>query len=216
MDFTILTTYQDQYLEGFLTTLESSLYALLGAFLLGVIVAVLRIAPSRWLNGIGAVYVEFIRNVPLLVHVAFFYAGFPVIGIDLDGFTAGTIGLALYTSAYIAEALRAGIQAVPKGQTEAARSSGLTYLQTMRFIVLPQAFKVVIPPLGNQCINLVKNSAVLATVAAGDLMYHGDLINSETFDTFSTYIFVALFYLVLTIPLSQLVGFFERRLARAH
>jgi putative glutamine transport system permease protein len=129
---------------------------------------------------------------------------------------AGTIGLTIYTAAFISEAIRAGILSVPKGQMEAARSTGLTYGQAMRFIILPQAIKIVIPPLGNQFLNLVKNSSLLAVVAGGDLMYQGDLISAMTYVTFDTYIFVALFYLVLTIPLSIGVGYLEKRLARSN
>jgi aspartate/glutamate/glutamine transport system permease protein len=99
---------------------------------------------------------------------------------------------------------------------EAARSSGLTYGQAMRMVILPQAVKIVIPPLGNQFINLVKNSSLLAVVAGGDLMYQGDLISASTFVTFDTYIFVGLFYLILTIPLSFGVGYLEKRLARSN
>ncbi|EPR29500.1 Glutamine transport system permease protein glnM [Geobacillus sp. WSUCF1] len=141
--------------------------------------------------------------------------GLPAVGIRFDSFTAGTLGLMVYTAAFIAEAIRSGIQAVPKGQMEAARSSGLTYLQAMRYVILPQAVKIVIPPLGNQFINLVKNSSVLGVIAGLDLMYYGDLISSKTFVTFDVYIFVALFYLVLTIPLSLGVGYLERRLLKA-
>ncbi len=103
---------------------------------------------------------------------------------------------------------------VPKGQTEAAQSSGLTYVQTMRYVVLPQAIKIVIPPLSNQFINLVKNTSVLSVIAGLDLMYFGDKIASRTYATFDTYIFVALFYLVLTLPLSYMALQLERRLAK--
>jgi putative glutamine transport system permease protein len=216
LDFTILTNYQDEYLKGFLTTIEASLLGLVGAFVIGVIIAVFRISTVRPLRWFGTAYVEFLRNIPLLITVFVFYHGLNILHINLSGFASGTMGLAVYTSAFIAEAIRAGINAIPKGQMEAGRSSGLTYIQTMRHIILPQAIKVVIPPLGNQFINLVKNSSILGVVAGLDLMYFGDSINSETFDVFSTYIFVGLFYLVLTIPLSLFVGYLERRLARSY
>lgn len=216
LDFEVFVNYQDYYWDGLMNTLLASLYGLTGAFALGVIVAVLRIAPIRVLNWFGTAYVEFIRNIPLLITVFFFYNGLPVLNIDLSGFASGTIGLAVYTSAFIAEAIRAGIQSVPKGQMEAARSSGLSYIQAMRFVILPQAIKIVIPPLGNQFINLVKNSSILGVVAGLDLMYQADLVNSNTFDVFSTYIFVGAFYLMLTIPLSLLVRYLERRLNRAY
>lgn len=132
----------------------------------------------------------------------------------LDGFTAGTIGLTIYTSAFIAETVRAGIESVDVGQMEAARSNGMTYLQSMRFIVLPQAIKIVVPPLGNQFVNLVKNSSVLAFLAGFDLMYQGNLIASTTFKTTDTYLAVGLLYLIMTMPLSYLMRYLEKRWAK--
>jgi aspartate/glutamate/glutamine transport system permease protein len=213
--YSILLEHWDMYLQGFANTLKASVLALIGSLVIGIIIAIFRIAPIRPLNWIGTVYVEFIRNIPLILIVFVFFVGFPAIGIRFNPFTAGTLGLTVYTAAFIAEVIRSGILAVPKGQMEAARSSGLTYLQTMRYVILPQAIKIVIPPLGNQFINLVKNSSVLGVIAGLDLMYFGDLISSETFVTFDVYIFVALFYLVLTIPLSLGVGYLERRLAKS-
>lgn len=211
LDFSILSTNMDSFLEGLKITIIASLIALLGSFILGTLLAVMRISPFKPLNWVGTAYVEFIRNIPVLVIVFFVYlAG------NFGGMTAGTIGLTIYTAAFIAEAIRAGIMSVPRGQMEAARSTGLTYGQAMRMVILPQAIKIVIPPLGNQFINLVKNSSLLAVVAGGDLMYQGDLISAKTYVTFDTYVFVALFYLILTIPLSLGVGYLEKRLARSN
>lgn len=216
MEFRILTDYFGTYMEGFLNTILSSLLALAGSFVIGAIIAVFRIATVRPLRWFGTGYVEFIRNIPLLLVVYIFYYGPSALGSPMDGFTSGTIGLAVYTSAFIAEAIRAGIMAVPKGQTEAARSSGLSYMQTMLHVVLPQAIKLVIPPLGNQFINLIKNSSVLTIVAGMDLMYFADIINTETYRTFDTYIFVAIFYLLLTLPLSYGIRVWERKLQRQY
>ncbi|ADI26543.1 MULTISPECIES: amino acid ABC transporter permease [Geobacillus] len=213
--YSILVEHWDLYMQGFGHTIKASVLALIGSLALGTIIAIFRIAPIRPLNWVGTAYVEFIRNIPLVLIVFVFFMGLPAVGIRFDSFTAGTLGLMVYTAAFIAEAIRSGIQAVPKGQMEAARSSGLTYLQAMRYVILPQAVKIVIPPLGNQFINLVKNSSVLGVIAGLDLMYYGDLISSKTFVTFDVYIFVALFYLVLTIPLSLGVGYLERRLLKA-
>lgn len=204
------------YLEGFKTTILASVIGLICSFLLGTIIAVMRIAPLKPLHWLGTAYVEFVRNIPLLLITFVFFYGLPSSGMVIDGFTAGTIALTIYTAAFIAEAIRAGIQSVPKGQMEAARSSGLTYNQTMRYIILPQAIKIVIPPLGNQFINLVKNSSILGVVAGMDLMYQGDLISSSTLVTFDVYIFVGLFYLLLTIPLSIGVGQLEKKLAKSN
>jgi putative glutamine transport system permease protein len=211
IDFSILTEHMDKYLIGFGNTLKASLLALFFSFVLGVIIAIMRISPFKILKALGTIYVEFVRNIPLLlIAFIFFY------GIRLNGFLAGTIALSIYTASFIAEAIRAGILSIDKGQAEAARSSGLNYIQTMRYVILPQAIKVVIPPLGNQFINLVKNSAILGVIAGLDLMYYGDSIAAKTYVTFDVYIFVAMFYLVLTIPLSYFVGFLERRLAKSY
>ncbi|MFB7141333.1 amino acid ABC transporter permease [Gottfriedia sp. NPDC056225] len=211
IDFSILTDHLEYFLDGLRVTILTSLIALLCSFILGTLVAVMRIAPIKPLNWLGSIYVEFIRNIPVLVVIFFTYlAG------SYSGMVAGTIGLTIYTAAFIAEAIRAGILSVPKGQMEAARSTGLTYGQAMRLIILPQAIKIVIPPLGNQFLNLVKNSSLLAVVAGQDLMYQGDLISAMTYVTFDTYIFVGLFYLVLTIPLSIGVNFLEKSLARSN
>ena len=211
LDFSILTENLDMYLLGFKNTIMSSLVALVASLILGVLIAIMRIAPIKPLNWLGTAYVEFIRNIPLLIITFFFF-----LGLKLSGLYAGTLALTIYTSSFIAEAIRAGILSVPKGQMEAARSSGLTYGQAMRLVILPQAVKIVIPPLGNQFINLVKNSSILAVVAGLDLMYHGDLISSRTFVVFDVYIFVAAFYLILTIPLSFGVGYLEKRLAKSN
>ncbi|WP_282939215.1 amino acid ABC transporter permease [Paenibacillus sp. RC67] len=216
IQFNILWKYWDLYLEGFLNTLQVSVIALIGSFVLGTLIAIMRISPVKPLNWLGTAYVEFIRNIPILLIVFLFFLGPSALGLSLSGFAAGTIGLTIYTASFIAEAIRAGIQAVPKGQNEAARSSGLTYGQTMGYIILPQALKMVIPALGNQFLNLVKNSSVLSVVAGLDLMYYADLISTKSFVTFSVYIFVALFYLVITIPLSFGVAYLERRMARTH
>lgn len=214
IDFTVLTEHFDRYLIGFWGTVLASVISLVASFILGTVIAVFRITPFKPLQWFGTAYVEFIRNIPLILIAFFVFIGLPILtGAILDPFTSGLVALTVYTSAFIAEAIRAGIQAVPKGQMEAARSSGLTYNQAMWHIILPQAIKIVIPPLGNQFLNLVKNTSIFTVLSASELMYQADLINSDTFDTFSTYIFAACFYLILTIPLSFGVRFMERRLA---
>ncbi|MEQ7315276.1 amino acid ABC transporter permease [Enterococcus hirae] len=209
----LLQTYGSTFLEGFKITIYSSVLALLFSLIIGTLMAIFQLSTNKVISGLAKAYVEFFRNIPLLIIVMFFYVVLPIYWISFDGFQAGTIGLTIYTSAFIAETVRSGIQTVPKGQTEAGLSAGLTYAQTMRFIILPQAFKIVVPPLGNQFINLVKNSSILAIVAGLDLMYQGDLIASETFNTFDTYIIVGLFYLVITLPLSYLMTYLEKKRA---
>ncbi|HUC92201.1 MAG TPA: amino acid ABC transporter permease [Paenibacillus sp.] len=214
IDFALLFDYSDEYMEGLRNTLYASLIALAGSFMLGTVVAVMRMTPVRALRWLGTAYVEFFRNIPLLLVVYIFFLGLPALGIILSGFVSGTIGLTVYTSAYLAEAIRAGIMAVPKGQSEAARSSGLSYMQTMRHVVLPQAIKIVVPPISNQFLNLVKNSSILGVVSGFDLMFYADIVNSETYQTVNALFMAGLLYLLLTFPLSYATRLLEKRLAR--
>lgn len=209
----VLTTNWSAFITGFGWTLLSSVLALFFSLIIGSLFAILEVVPNKVLRVIGNVYVEIFRNIPLLVITMFFYLVIPLYFVKINGFTAGTIGLTIYTSAFIAETVRAGINSVDPGQMEAARSQGMTFWQAMRYIVLPQAFKLVIPPLGNQFVNLVKNSSVLAFVAGFDLMYQGNAIASQTFDTVNTYVIVGLFYLVITLPISYYMQYLERKLS---
>lgn len=201
------------YFTGFGNTILASIIALVFSLIIGSAFAIMELLPSRLLRVIAHIYIEVFRNIPLLVVAMFFYIVVPQYVVKLDGFTAGTIGLTLYTSSFIAETVRAGILAVDSGQMEGARANGLTYWQAMRYIVLPQAYKIVIPPLGNQFINLIKNSSVLAFLAGFDLMYQAQTVASATFKTFSAYFIVGFFYLVLTLPLSYYMRYLEKKLA---
>lgn len=209
----IISNYGDLLLEGFINTLIASVIALFFSMVIGTLLGIFQVSKNKILSGLANFYVQLFINIPLLIIVLFFYVVFPMFFANINGFTAGIIGLTIYTSTFIAETVRAGILGVPTGQMEAGLSTGLTYNETMRYIILPQAIKIVIPPLGNQFINLVKNSSILAMVAGTDLMYYGDLIASETFNTFDTYIVVALFYLIITVPLTYFMQYVERRLA---
>lgn len=207
----IFQTYMNQFISGLGMTIFSSLLAFVGSLFLGIIFALFEINPNRILRVIGSVYVEIFRNIPLLVVTMFFYIVIPKYVTSIDGFTAGTIGLLIYTSAFFAEVVKAGITSVPKGQWEAARSNGMTYMQAMIHVIFPQAIKIVIPPLGNQTITLVKNSSVLAFVAGFDLMYQANQVSSVTFQQVPTYFIVGIMYLIVTMPLSYLMRYLERR-----
>lgn len=212
----LLTTYFPQLLEGFLNTLWASILALIFSTIIGVLMGILQVGPNKFLRGLSTAYVEFFRNIPLLVIVMFFYVAVPMMGLQLSGFQAGVVGLTLYTSSFIADNVRAGILSIPKGQMEAGLTQGMTYSQVMRYIILPQAIRVIIPPLGNQFINLVKNSSILAMVAGFDLMYYGDLIAQETFNTLGTYTLIGLLYLLLTIPLTAIMQRVEAKLENSY
>ncbi|MCI1290129.1 MAG: amino acid ABC transporter permease [Lactobacillus sp.] len=209
----LFTQNWQDFLTGFWHTILSSIIALVFSFILGSGFAILETNPNKFWRGVAKVYVEIFRNIPLLVVTMFFYLVLPKVLPAMNGFTAGTIGLTLYTSAFIAETVRSGLQSVGTGQMEGCLANGLSYWQAMKNVILPQALKITIPPLGNQFINLIKNSSVLAFVAGMDLMYQGDVIASNTFQTIPTYIIVGIFYLILTLPLSYYMQYLEKKLA---
>lgn len=209
---TIFTDNLSTFLSGFGYTLLASLIALVGSMILGTLFAILEILPNKALSIFGRTYVEIFRNIPLLVITMFFYI---VISnaIKISGFWSGTLGLTLYTSAFIAETVRAGIQSIDSGQMEGARANGLSYGQAMSRIILPQAFVVALPSLANQFINLVKNSSILAFVAGFDIMYQANVIAGLNFDPFNTYIVAGIFYLIITLPLSYYMQHLEKKSA---
>ncbi|MCD5469953.1 amino acid ABC transporter permease [Lactobacillus delbrueckii] len=200
------------FLLGFWNTILCSLISLFFSLIVGSGFAILETVPSKFWRGVAKVYVQIFLNIPLLVVTMVFYLVLPTYTpLKLTGFQAGTIGLSIYSSAFIAETVRSGIQSVGTGQMEGARSNGMTYWQAMRYVILPQAFRIVIPSLGNQFVNLIKNSSILAFVAGFDLMYQGDIVASNTFQTIPSYVLVSLFYLVLTLPLSYYMQYLEKK-----
>lgn len=209
----IFQNYGGTLLYGLGQTLLCSIIALFFALIIGSGFAILEVVPNKFFRVIARIYIEIFRNIPLLVITMFFYVVIPMYVVEISGFASGTVGLILYSSAFIAETVRSGIQSVDPGQMEGARANGLTFWQAMRYIVLPQAFRYVIPPLGNQFINLVKNSSVLAFVAGFDLMYQGNVIASDSLQSMSTYLCVGVLYLVLTLPLSYYMRYLEKKLA---
>lgn len=209
----IFHNYGSLLLQGFGQTLLCSVIALIFSLIIGSMFAIFETTPIKFLRVIARIYIEVFRNIPLLVITMFFYVVIPMFVTKINGFTAGTIGLTIYTSAFIAETVRSGINSVDPGQMEGARANGLSWWQAMQHIVLPQAFRYVIPPLGNQFINLVKNSSVLAFVAGFDLMYQGNVIASDSLNTMSTYVCIGILYLIITLPLSYWMRYLEKKLA---
>ncbi len=214
MDWSVLGENAGPLAHGLLVTLEVSAVALVLALVLGVIVATLRVAPPAALRGAGTAYVEFLRNIPLLVQLFFLFFALPSIGIRLDAFVCGVLALGIYTSAFVAEAIRSGIAAVPKGQLEAALSSGMGYATAMRLVILPQAIAKTIPPLGNTALNLIKNSSLVSTVSMLDVLGTANLIGSRSFQYVPMFTGAAICYLVLTLPTAFAVNRLEQRYAR--
>jgi His/Glu/Gln/Arg/opine family amino acid ABC transporter permease subunit len=202
-----------RFRDGFLVTLQLVGVSLVIALAVGLLIAALRVQPLKPLKWVGAVYVEFFRNVPLLVLLFMSFAGLRRAGIDIGPFAAGTGALGLYTAAYVAESIRSGVFAVGRGQVDASLSMGLTYRQTLRLIVLPQAVRTVIPPLGNITIAMIKNSAIIGAVLAiaQDILKEARLINARTFQTNEVFFWGAVGYLILTVTATVAVRYLERR-----
>jgi aspartate/glutamate/glutamine transport system permease protein len=185
------------------------------AMVVGTLVAALRVAPARWLNRVGGLYVETFRNIPLLVLLFVSFAGVRRAGVPITPWVAGTASLGLYTAAFIAEALRSGVFAVGKGQIEAALSLGLTYPRVLRRIVLPQAFRTVIPAIGSLVIAMIKNSAIIGVslLALSDLMHVARVAQAETFQTNEVFFWAAVGYLILTGAATVAFRYLEHRYA---
>ena len=185
-------------------------------FVIGLIVGVARISHVRLLRMLAEVYVEFFRGTPLLVQIFLFYFALPVItGQRIDPFIAAISACGINSGAYVAEIFRAGIQSIDEGQMEAGRSLGMTWLQTMRYIIVPQAFKRVIPPLGNEFIAMLKDSSLVSVIGFEELTRRGQLIIAKTYGSFEIWMSVAVIYLVMTLTISRFVAYLERR-CRVH
>ena len=185
-------------------------------FVIGLVVGVARISHLRPLRLLAEVYVEFFRGTPLLVQIFLFYFALPVItGQRIDPFIAAISACGINSGAYVAEIFRAGIQSVDEGQMEAGRSLGMTWLQTMRYIIVPQAFKRVIPPLGNEFIAMLKDSSLVSVIGFEELTRRGQLIIAKTYGSFEIWMGVAVIYLVMTLTISRFVAYLERR-CRVH
>jgi glutamate transport system permease protein len=196
----LLTEHLDELGGGLWVTLRLVVGSFVIALAVGTLVAALRIAPSPWARRLGGLYVETFRNVPLLVLLTLAYAGLRRAGLPIGQWTAGIAALGLYTAAYIAEVLRSGVFAVSKGQIEASLSLGFSQRETLRRIVLPQAFRTVIAPLGSITIAMIKNSAIVGAsiIALGDLLKNARIVQAQTFKTEESFFWAAVGYLLLT------------------
>jgi glutamate transport system permease protein len=199
--------------HAFVRSLGICLWAMVGALSIGTVIAATRVSPVAPLRGFGAAYVTLIRNCPLTVVLFFIAFGLPEIGINGSYYVFGISALALYTGAFVCEALRSGINSVPAGQAEAARAIGLTFTQSLGTIILPQAFRTSIPPLGSVLIAMFKNSAVLGAFGvAGELFSTGiELTSAKGYASTPVFLAIGLFYLCITIPTGLILQVLERR-----
>lgn len=212
MRFDFFWTYRIFYLEGALTTLGLALCAVVLGVILGLIFALMRLSKFAVLRAIAGAYIEFVRGTPMLVQIMIVYYGLNAMGIALPAFVAGIITLAINSGAYVAEIIRAGIQAVDRGQGEAGAALAMTPITTMRYIILPQAFRNILPALVNEFITVIKESSIVSVIAIGDLMYKATRVRGITFLAVEPYIIAALIYFIITFTLSKLLGRLERRL----
>lgn len=181
---------------------------------IGMFVGIARICHVKVLRALATVYIDFLRGTPLLVQIFLIYFALPmVVGQRVDPFIAAITACGINSGAYIAEIFRAGIQAIDEGQMEAGCSLGMTWVQTMRYIIVPQAFKNIVPPLGNEFIALLKDSSLVSVIGFEELTRRGQLIIARTYGSLEIWITVALIYLVMTLTISRFVSYMEKRLA---
>ena len=208
----IIVSALPMLLKGLQVTLYIFLIAILLGFLIGLVIALLRLAPLKILNWIAKGYVDTIRGTPFIVQLFFIYFGVNSLQvISLNSTTAGIITVAINAGAYFAEIIRAGIQSIDKGQTEAARSIGFTSAQTMRYIVLPQAFRRMLPTITNQSIISLKDTSLLSVIGIADLTQQGQIQASATFEAFKIWLAVGVIYFIIIYLLTLLANFVERR-----
>ncbi len=212
MDFDLISKSIPILLQGALVTVEITAMAVFCGFLIGGIVAIARLSNISILRRLAIVYVDCIRGTPLLVQIFIVYFALPVVlGFRIDKFAAAVMACSINSGAYVAEICRAGIQSIDKGQMEAGRSLGLTWWETMRFIILPQAFKRIIPPLGNEFIAMLKDSSLVSVIGFEELTRKGQLIISRTYASLEIWLCVALMYLVMVLLVARGVAYLEKR-----
>jgi glutamate transport system permease protein len=210
--FDISPEYWQAIGQGVLMTLWLTLASWLIALAIGTLLGVMRSAPLGFVRAIASGYTEFFRNIPLLTVLFFIYYGVPNTGLRIDAVNSAIIGLGLYTGAYVGEVVRAGLETVSKGNIEAARSLGLSFIQSMRHVQLPQAVRAAIPPMGTLLIALLKNTSLAGTVTVGELLFQARFVQDRTFNP-DILILAGAIYLALTLPLGVAVSAIERRWA---
>ena len=214
-DFSFLWSYRWLFLHGIGISLAYTAAVIVLGMLIGLIMGLVRLSAFGFVRFIGRVYVELFRCTPLLVQLVWFFYALPIlIGVNIDAITAGVVALSLYGGSFYAEIFRAGIVSIDPGQVEAGDALGMTRTQNMVRIVLPQAFKRMVPPLLSQCILQFKNTSLLSTLAVPELLYQGQVVAHDTYRPLEVYTFIAAAYLTILFPMTMLVQRIERKLAK--
>ncbi|MFE6166463.1 amino acid ABC transporter permease [Viridibacillus arvi] len=213
LDWSVIPNNMDVFIQGALLTLEISAISLLLSIPLGVIFGIGRISRNPIIRFISSAYVEIMRGVPLLVLLMWIYFGLGQF-FSLGSYWGSIVGLATFSGAFLAEIVRSGIQAVPKGQMEAARSAGMSNFQAMRYIILPQAFRRILPPMASQFIILIKDSSLISVIAGVDLTLKAKNLAATSFRYIEIWTFVALVYFIMTFSLSLIIRQIEKRMLK--
>lgn len=212
-DSGFISKYGSFFLKGIKITILISLIGVALGSILGAFVALMKLSKIKIISWIASIYIEILRGTPLLVQVFIVFFGITAaLGLDISALVCGTIALVINSSAYIAEIIRAGINAVDKGQMEAARSLGLNYRQTMKSVIMPQAIKNILPALGNEFVTLIKESSIVSTIGVGEIMFNAQVVQGISFDPFTPLIVAAALYFVLTFVLTRIMNMIEGRL----
>lgn len=211
LDFSVLIPYLHMFWEGVCVTIQASFLGVLFGSALGIFIGSFRVMPFKPLRYLMATYIYVLRGTPLMIQLFLIYFGLPALGINLDAAEAGILGIGINSSGYVGEIVRGGIEGVPKGQWEAAKMLGLSYWQTMKNIILPQAIRHMLPAIGNEFVTLIKESSLLSVLAISELTMVGQQVRSVTYASFETFIFVALVYLTLTSVTSGALQLLENR-----
>ncbi|HDI6525865.1 TPA: ABC transporter permease subunit [Staphylococcus aureus] len=212
-DSGFISNYGSFFLKGIKITILISLIGVALGSILGAFVALMKLSKIKIISWIASIYIEILRGTPMLVQVFIVFFGITAaLGLDISALVCGTIALVINSSAYIAEIIRAGINAVDKGQMEAARSLGLNYRQTMKSVIMPQAIKNILPALGNEFVTLIKESSIVSTIGVGEIMFNAQVVQGISFDPFTPLIVAAALYFVLTFVLTRIMNMIEGRL----
>ncbi|QQK07098.1 amino acid ABC transporter permease [Miniphocaeibacter halophilus] len=212
-NFLALQEFIPMFLQGIKNTLLLSIIGIFFGIILGMILSLFRLSRFRILRGISLIYLEFFRCTPLMVQAFFiFFAPPELFGIKFSPFYAGAIAMSLNSAAYVSEIIRSGINSVDKGQMEASRSLGLSYGKTMRYVIIPQAVKNILPTLGNEFVAIIKETSTLTVIGAAEVMYTTDRVKASSFQTTAPIIVAMVIYFVITFTLSRVIAYFERRM----
>lgn len=212
MDFSFLSKYYKFFLIGAQNTILIAFLAVLAGVVVGIFLALMKLSKNPIFKIFSSCYIEFVRGTPLLVQLYLVYYGLPKAGIHLPDLVAGVLAMSINSGAYVAEIIRAGILSIDKGQMEAARSLGMSHVMAMIYIIIPQAFKNILPALGNEFVVVIKESAIVSVIGIHELMYKTDTIRGITYMPFTPLIVAAVIYFIITFTLSKLLGVAERRL----